>query len=166
MTKKPIKFEDRPYRPCVGIMLVNEANGIFVGSRVDTPGENWQMPQGGIDKGETPREAALRELEEEVGTNQAEIIAESADWHAYDIPPALSDRIWKGKYRGQTQRWFLMRFLGKDEDIVLDRHVREFSDWRWTPIDQLVDHIVPFKRDIYEKVITEFAPLLSTSKNT
>lgn len=155
-----METDQRPYRPCVGIMLINGDNAVFVGNRIDTPGENWQMPQGGIDKGESPREAAMRELEEEVGTAKAEILAESAHWHSYDIPGNISTSLWKGRFRGQTQRWFLMRFLGSDSDIVLDRHEREFSKWRWLPADQLVDHIVPFKRDIYQKVVAEFGPLI------
>ena len=152
--------DDRPYRRCVGIMLVNASGAVFVGSRIDTPGEHWQMPQGGIDKDETPRAAAMRELEEETGTAQAEILAESAHWYSYDIPSALAGRLWKGRYRGQTQRWFLMRFTGADRDIVLDRHAPEFSHWRWMPIGRLVEYIVPFKRDIYEKVVAEFRPIV------
>ncbi len=139
-------------------MLVNDAGAVFVGNRIDTPGDHWQMPQGGIDEGETPEEAAWRELREEVGTDKAEIIAESASWHAYDLPPSLSRRVWKGRYRGQTQKWFALRFLGTDADIDLTRHKPEFSEWRWVALDRLVDLIVPFKRAIYARVADEFRP--------
>lgn len=155
------KQEDsRPYRPCVGLMLVNRDGKVFVGNRIDTPGEHWQMPQGGIDKGEEPHEAALRELAEEIGTNKARILAEASEWHAYDLPADLSRKIWKGKYRGQTQKWFLLHFEGEDADIRLDAHQQEFSAWKWAPLDRLQEMIVPFKREIYAKVIEEFAPII------
>lgn len=147
------------YRPCVGVMLLNAEGLVFVGSRIDTPGENWQMPQGGIDEGETPREAALRELEEEVGTGEADIIAESAQWYSYDLPLEIAQRIWRGRYRGQTQRWFAMRFRGQDSDIRLDRHKAEFSAWQWVPMDRLPALITPFKRAVYRDVVQEFAHL-------
>lgn len=155
--------DTRPYRRCVGVMLINGDGHVFVGNRIDTPGEHWQMPQGGIDKGEEPRDAALRELEEETGTDAAKVIAESAHWHAYDIPAPISRRLWKGRFRGQTQRWFLLRFLGSDSDIDLNRHQPEFAQWRWAPARTLVDNIVPFKRDIYRKVVDEFLPLIEGS---
>lgn len=148
--------DDRPYRPCVGLMLINERGDVFVGNRIDTPGPHWQMPQGGIDDGETAEVAAMRELEEEIGTGNARILAESKDWYSYDLPQELSRRIWKGKYKGQKQKWFLMAFEGQDTDIRLDAHYAEFSDWQWTPFDQLTDLIVPFKRDTYAKVTGEF----------
>ncbi|MTI10343.1 RNA pyrophosphohydrolase [Curvivirga aplysinae] len=148
--------DDRPYRPCVGLMLINDRGDVFVGDRIDTPGAHWQMPQGGIDDGETAEVAALRELEEEIGTAKARILAESEDWYAYDLPKDLSRKIWKGRYRGQKQKWFLLAFEGDDGDIRLDAHYQEFSDWQWAPFDELTDLIVPFKRDTYEKVTTEF----------
>jgi putative (di)nucleoside polyphosphate hydrolase len=149
--------DTRPYRQCVGVMLFNSSGLVFVGDRIDTEAKNWQMPQGGIDDGETPRAAALRELEEETGTRKAEIIAESARWINYDLPPDLSERVWGGEYRGQTQRWFAMRFTGVDGDIQLDRHKPEFSDWRWVPMRDLAGLIIPFKRAVYAEVVREFA---------
>jgi putative (di)nucleoside polyphosphate hydrolase len=154
--------DPRPYRPCVGLMLVNRRGAVFVGNRIDTPGDHWQMPQGGVDEGETPQEAALRELGEEVGLapDLVEVLAESRDWHAYDLPAGLSRRVWKGRYRGQTQKWFALRFLGEDSDIDLTAHTPEFSAWQWASLDRLPDLIVPFKRDIYLQVVEEFRPLI------
>lgn len=151
---------DLPYRPCAGIMLVNAENKVFVARRIDTPGDHWQMPQGGIDKGEDPRAAAARELVEEIGTDRAEIIAETADWVLYDLPDALIGKVWKGRYRGQKQKWFLMRFTGTDADIDIATDHPEFDAWKWVDLDQVVGLIVPFKRDVYEQVVGEFAPLL------
>ncbi|MGC2855014.1 RNA pyrophosphohydrolase [Novispirillum sp. DQ9] len=151
---------DLPYRPCAGIMLVNDAGQVFVARRIDTPGDHWQMPQGGIDKGEDPRAAARRELLEEIGTDRAEIIAETADWLLYDLPDHLVGKVWKGRYRGQTQKWFLMRFTGSDADIDINTGHPEFDAWKWIDLDQVVEAIVPFKRDVYAKVVAEFAPLL------
>ena len=141
-------------------MLLNRRGEAFVGNRIDMTGDNWQMPQGGIDKDESPREAALRELEEEVGTRKADIVAESAHWYRYDFPDLVSHRIWDGRYRGQTQRWFAMRFTGEDTDITLGRHEAEFSAWRWVALPCLEALIVPFKREVYRQVIREFAHLV------
>jgi len=154
--------DPRPYRPCVGLMLVNDCGAVFVGNRIDTPGDHWQMPQGGVDEGETPREAALRELGEEVGLapDQVEVLGESREWHAYDLPPGLSRRVWKGRYRGQTQKWFALRFLGRDSDIDIAAHTPEFSAWQWASLDRLPELIVPFKREIYLRVVDEFRPLI------
>ena len=140
-------------------MLIGPDGRVWVGNRIDTPGEHWQMPQGGIDEGESPREAALRELHEEIGTDAAEIIAEHPDWLKYDLPPELSTRIWGGRYRGQMQRWFALRFTGRDEDIRIDGHNPEFESWKWEDIDRLPDLAVGFKRDIYEQVVAAFRPL-------
>lgn len=147
------------YRPCVGIMLVNRQGLVFVGQRRDTPGA-WQMPQGGIDPGERPQAAAIREMREEIGTDRAEVVAESAHWHRYEVPARVSTRLWRGRYRGQTQRWFLLRFTGEDADIDLDRHTPEFDAWQWAAPDRLIDLIVPFKRDVYARVLDEFRPLI------
>jgi putative (di)nucleoside polyphosphate hydrolase len=147
------------YRPCVGLMLFRDGGLVFVGQRTDAIGA-WQMPQGGIDEGETPREAALRELHEEVGTDKATIVAESRDWHYYDLPPALAARMWGGRYRGQRQKWFALRFLGSDADINVATAHPEFSAWKWAHIDELLDLIVPFKRDVYSAVVAELAPVV------
>jgi putative (di)nucleoside polyphosphate hydrolase len=119
-----------PYRPCVGVMLINPAGRVFVGQRRDTP-DAWQMPQGGIDRGETPRVAALREMEEEIGTAAAEIVAETQDWLRYDLPPDLLGRVWGGRYRGQKQKWVAARFTGTDADIDLATAHPEFDAWQW-----------------------------------
>jgi putative (di)nucleoside polyphosphate hydrolase len=147
---------NRPYRPCVGIMLINEDNQVFVAQRLDHPSNAWQMPQGGIDPGEDPKVAAFRELKEEIGTNQASVIAVASRQYKYDIPQTLNKRLWQGRYKGQTQLWFLMRFEGKDEDINLDTDHPEFSAWRWAPMDELLDLIVHFKREVYVQVLKEF----------
>ena len=144
---------DLPYRPCVGIMLFNRDGKVFVGKRIDQTVEGWQMPQGGIDKGETPRQAALRELLEEVGTDQAEIIAEMDDWVTYDLPAHLVGVAFKGKYRGQRQKWFALRFTGQDSEIDLTAHEPEFSSFQWVSLDALPELIVPFKRETYKAVI-------------
>ena len=151
--------DPRPYRPCVGVMLLNTRGHVFVGNRIDMLGENWQMPQGGIDEGETPRDAALRELEEEAGTRKAEIIAESLEWFSYDLPEVVSRQRWGGRFRGQTQRWFVMRFIGEDREIRLNRHKAEFSAWRWVPMGDLERLIAPLKRGVYRRVICEFSYL-------
>ena len=152
---------NKPYRPCVGIMLVNRDGRVFVAKRSDIPGDHWQMPQGGIDEGETPRQAALRELVEEIGTDKAEIVAESSHWRDYDLPPELDGKAWGGRWRGQTQKWFLMRFLGGDGDIRLDgHHAPEFTEWRWADMPDVPRKIVDFKRPVYEAVVAEFAPLV------
>jgi putative (di)nucleoside polyphosphate hydrolase len=151
----------KPYRRGVGIMLLGPARRIFVGRRIDTPGA-WQMPQGGIDKGETPREAALRELHEEVGTGKAEILVETQDWLTYELPGDLHLQAWGGRYRGQQQKWFAMRFLGTDSDIRLDAHEPEFDAWKWVTRDELLRDIVPFKRQLYEDALKEFAPLFAS----
>lgn len=147
---------DLPYRPCAGIMLVNRDWKVFVGQRLDQRVEAWQMPQGGIDKGEAPAAAALRELCEETGTDKAEIIAESRDWIKYDLPEHLQGKVWKGRYRGQTQKWFLLRFTGDDSDINIATEHPEFMAWRWARLSELVDFAIAFKRDSYREVVAEF----------
>lgn len=151
-----------PYRPCAGIMLLNDARHVFVGQRLDNALDAWQMPQGGIDKGEDAQAAAFRELTEETGIapHLAEVIARSEREHFYDLPPHLLGQMWGGKFRGQRQTWFLMRFLGRDSDIDITTHTQEFRAWRWAAPDQLVDLIVPFKRELYANVVAEFAPHL------
>jgi putative (di)nucleoside polyphosphate hydrolase len=150
---------DLPYRPCVGIMLFNKDGKVFVGKRIDQTVEGWQMPQGGIDTGETPRQAALRELLEEVGTDKADIIAEMDDWVTYDLPEHLVGVAFKGKYKGQRQKWFALRFTGQDGDIDLTAHEPEFSAFQWVSLETLPGLIVPFKRKIYKAVIAAFQNL-------
>lgn len=144
-----------PYRPGVGVMLLNAAGLVFVGQRLDSRLDAWQMPQGGIDKGEDPLPAAFRELEEETGVapHLAEVIAETPDWHYYDLPGELLGKLWKGRYGGQRQKWFAMRFLGADSDVDIATAHPEFSHWRWAEVAELVDMAVPFKRDLYRDVI-------------
>lgn len=156
----PASIRDLPYRPCVGVMLLDRRNRVFVGQRIDTRAEAWQMPQGGIDEGEDPAAAALRELDEEIGTDKAEILAESRGWLTYDLPPELVPKVWKGRFRGQTQKWFAMRFLGEDADIDIETEDPEFAAWRWIEPRDLPRLIVPFKRRLYEEVLAEFAGLL------
>jgi putative (di)nucleoside polyphosphate hydrolase len=150
-----------PYRPCAGMMLLNARGEIFVGKRIDQTVEAWQMPQGGIDEGEDPAVAALRELEEEIGTRNVEIVGEYPGWLNYDLPDHLIGLKWDGRYRGQTQKWFAMRFLGDDREIDLRTRHEEFSEWKWVGADQLLKMIVPFKRPIYELVFAEFAGLIA-----
>jgi putative (di)nucleoside polyphosphate hydrolase len=151
---------DARYRPNVGIMLVNKKRKVFVARRIDMPVESWQMPQGGIDEGEEPRAAALRELKEEIGTNKAEILAESRGWFRYDVPAEITKKLWRGRWKGQRQKWFLMRFRGKDDDIDLETDHPEFSDWRWVEPRLLPELIVPFKRQTYVEVLNEFLPVI------
>jgi putative (di)nucleoside polyphosphate hydrolase len=146
---------DKPYRRGVGIVLLNARGQVFVAERIDTKGA-WQMPQGGIDKNETPRAAAMRELAEETGTAKAKIIATSRSWLRYDLPADLAKRIWKGKYRGQEQKWFLMKFTGRDEDIDIATGNPEFAAWKWLKFEDLPKVIVGFKRDIYVQVVAAF----------
>ena len=140
-------------------MLFNRDGKVFVGKRIDQTVEGWQMPQGGIDRGEAPRQAALRELLEEVGTDKAEIIAEMDDWVTYDLPEHLVGVAFKGKYKGQRQKWFALRFTGQDGDIDLTAHEPEFSAFQWVSLEALPGLIVPFKRDIYKAVIAAFQNL-------
>ena len=151
-----LRHEDLPYRPCVGIMLVNHEGLVFVGRRIDQTIEGWQMPQGGIDDGETPLQAGLRELKEEVGTDKAEYLAEMHEWLSYDLPQHLLGVALHGRYRGQRQKWIALRFTGKDEDINIRTSEPEFGSWKWLALEALPRLIVPFKRDTYTKVIAAF----------
>ncbi len=165
MTPPPIDKSALPYRPCVGIMLANREGQVFVGRRTDqsvAEPDAWQMPQGGIDPGEEADVAVLRELGEETGiaAGLVDIIARSARDYAYDLPDELIGRIWGGRYRGQQQRWFLLRFKGVDSDVNIATSHPEFNAWQWVAPGQLVDLIVPFKRALYRQVVEEFTPLL------
>ena len=147
-----------PYRPCVGITLINAKGEIFAGQRLDATVAAWQMPQGGIDDGEKPREAAYRELWEETGVtaDKVEFLSKTADWVTYDLPPELLGKVWGGKYRGQKQKWFLFRFTGSDADIRIDSEHPEFARWRWFGAAEMVASIVPFKRAVYAEVFAAF----------
>ncbi len=149
------------YRPCVGIMLANRAGLVFAGQRLDSNLDAWQMPQGGIDPDEDPLKAAYRELEEETGVHNSLTQHEASltDWLRYDLPEELHG-LWGGRYRGQMQQWFLLRFLGSDDQINIDTAHREFSEWRWTTTEQLMESVVPFKRHVYRTVIDKFEHLL------
>jgi len=150
-------MNDLPYRPCVGIMLLNSDGHIFTAERIDMPGA-WQMPQGGVDKGEALQEAALRELEEEISvpSSAVTILGQTRDWITYDLPAHLIGKVWRGKYRGQKQHWFLMRFEGNNKHINLETKHPEFGRWKWSDRQELVAEIVPFKRHVYDAVVAEF----------
>lgn len=162
------RFEDLPYRPCVGLMVLNRDGLAFVGRRRNGPEHVddthvWQMPQGGVDEGEDPYPAALRELYEETSIRSVEKIGEIADWLYYDIPRDIVGQAWKGRYRGQKQKWYAFRFTGEEGEIDIanpgDGHDPEFVAWRWEKVENLPGLIIPFKRGVYERVIAAFAPL-------
>jgi putative (di)nucleoside polyphosphate hydrolase len=161
-------FELLPYRPCVGLMVLNRAGRVFIGRRIEGAEHVddihvWQMPQGGVDPGEEVWPAALRELREETNIHSVEKLGEIAEWLTYDIPRDIVGQAWKGKYRGQRQKWFALRFTGNDSEIDIANpaggHEPEFSDWRWEPMQNLPALIIPFKRPLYERVVAEFAAL-------
>lgn len=156
----PAEIAKLPYRPGVGILLANAKGQVFVAQRIDNPGPAWQMPQGGIDKGEEPLAAAWREMKEEIGTDRARYLGESKDWLQYDLPVELVPQIWKGRYRGQKQKWYAFRFTGTDRDIDIETEHPEFSAWRWADLAELPDLIVPFKRQLYLDIVAEFRTLL------
>ncbi|SNB64621.1 putative (di)nucleoside polyphosphate hydrolase [Arboricoccus pini] len=147
------------YRPCVGIFLLDQADRVFVGRRADLRQEAWQLPQGGIDPGETPDQAGLREMFEEIGTNKARLLKKSRVWRSYDLPADLAARMWKGRYKGQTQLWIAYRFEGSEADIDLAGTHPEFAAHRWVDPEQLVALTVPFKRGVYGAVLDEFREL-------
>lgn len=167
MTENRRTASGLPYRPCVGILLINRQGLVWVGKRTEGGGDEdvptfpWQLPQGGIDKGETPQDAVMRELWEEVGTQKAEIVHEAAEWFYYDLPPEVLARKRKNTWGGQKQKYFGLKFLGKDSDVDLEVHHPEFVDWRWAKLEEIPELIVPFKRDVYEQVVEEFAPVVA-----
>ena len=160
-------MSELPYRPCVGVMLIDARGLVFVGQRLDGAASGaaaaWQMPQGGIDEGEKPREAALRELTEETGVTPdlVEVLAKTEDWLTYDLPPELLGKVWGGKYRGQKQKWFLMRFKGTDDQVKIEQPHQEFARWQWLAADEMLAAIVPFKRAVYDEVVKAFRPHLA-----
>ena len=171
MAKKQVDPETLPYRPCVGMLVLNRQNLVWVGHRIAEPdGEMagsphlWQMPQGGIDKGEDPLPAARRELYEETGMESVELIAEAPEWINYDLPSHLVGIVWKGKYRGQTQKWFAFRFVGDSREIRLNPppsgHKAEFDGWDWRSMDDLSGLVVPFKKKVYDEVVAAFRHLV------
>lgn len=168
------EFAGLPYRPCVGLMLVNAHGQVFVGRRIDErAGEAWQMPQGGIDEGEGAEAAAVRELYEETGIAPSSLrpLGQTPEWLTYDLPPELLKRSWQGRYRGQAQKWFAFGFLGTDDEIDVvspggGAHKPEFDAWRWAPFSDLTGLVVPFKRPVYEAVVTTFAPLSTWARAT
>ncbi len=161
-------MKELPLRACVGIMLLDKTNKVWIGRRIAKPHDDpnqfvWQMPQGGIDKEEEPEGAALRELEEETGITSVTILKQSDHWYSYELPAELRGKALKGKYRGQTQKWFAMRFNGQEEEINIGEkpsQKAEFDKWRWSAWDPLPDLIVPFKRGVYQRVLAEFSELL------
>jgi putative (di)nucleoside polyphosphate hydrolase len=158
-------YDSLPYRPCVGLMVLNRAGRVFIGRRLDGPehvdaAHDWQMPQGGVDSDEDTWRAALRELYEETNIRSVERLGEIEDWLSYDIPRAIAGRAWKGKYRGQRQKWYALRFTGDESEIDITcpgGHKQEFAEWRWEPMKNLPALIIPFKRPVYERVVEEFA---------
>ena len=153
---------DLPYRPCVGVTLINPSGLIWAGRRLDSTAAAWQMPQGGIDEDEKPRAAALRELEEETGIKPTSVkfLAKTHHWLTYDLPPELLGKVWGGKYRGQRQKWFLFRFDGDDAEVDIAKEHPEFAEWRWIGTEEMLAAIVPFKRDVYAQVIQSFRAYL------
>lgn len=149
-----------PFRQGVGMMIIDKKNRVFVGKRVDSKSNGWQMPQGGIDLGETPSAAALREMEEEIGSCKGYVIAESKRWYSYRIPAFLVPRLWGGQYCGQRQKWFLIRFTGDDSDININTEHPEFNQWKWVDFNELLSDIIPFKLKLYKQVVNEFKELL------
>ena len=145
-----------PYRPCAGIFLINDQGRVFVAARIDQPSHYWQMPQGGIDEGESPLEAAFREMKEEIGTNNAKLLAETKDWINYDLPAPMIGKIWGGRYRGQSQKWFAFRYLGSDQEIDIETEHPEFSEWQWIDPSELLNYCIEFKQETYRRVLNEF----------
>ena len=156
-----IPINERPYRPCVGLMVFNNVGEVFSGQRLDNPNDAWQLPQGGIDDGENPIEAAFRELEEETSIKNVELIQELDGFISYELPKKLLGIIWKGRYRGQRQKWFVMRFLGADDEINIKTHNPEFLDWKWIDLEKITDVVVEFKLEVYKEVKRKVKAILN-----
>jgi putative (di)nucleoside polyphosphate hydrolase len=156
-----VDIADLPYRPCVGVIVLNADGHVLTGQRIDTQGDAWQMPQGGVEKGEEPYRAALREMREETGLTEDKVafLRATEDWVTYDLPADLVGKLWKGRYRGQKQLWFAFRFLGTDADVNIATPEPEFRAWRWASPTQVINDIVPFKRDLYADLMDQFADL-------
>ena len=159
------KVRKKTYRSGVGLILLNNKAEVFIGKRLDSIVEAWQMPQGGIDKGETALQSLLRESREEIGTDNIKIIEESKSWYRYDLPTDLQDKLWGGKYYGQEQKWFLAQYLGTDEEININTKKPEFIDWKWISFDQLSSVIVNFKQQLYKNLELEFGPIVKKLEN-
>lgn len=155
-------MQESKYRKCVGIVLFNDERKVLVGKRRDYSSEAWQLPQGGVDEGESYENALYREMTEEIGTDKAEIIAELPDLLRYDLPPELQGKLWGGEYKGQEQQWFLMHFKGNEDDINIHTEEPEFVAYRWVELPQCIDLIVEFKRDVYKKLIEHFTPIIDS----
>jgi len=154
-------YKKLDYRLGVGLMIINKSKKIFVAKRIDSKTPfSWQMPQGGIDIGETPSKAAMREMEEEIGCGYGQILAETKHWYCYDLPPRLIHKMWDGQYKGQKQKWFLVRFTGEDKDINLQTEKPEFEKWKWVRHSQLMNIVIPFKKHLYQAVLNEFIHFL------
>jgi len=160
MEKSHSNYSKLPYRKGVGMMILNNEGKVFLGKRLDSKYEAWQMPQGGIDDAETPSKAVKREMFEEIGCDLGEIVAETRRWYSYDIPEFLAGKLWGGKYKGQKQKWFLIKFTGNDSDINIHTHHPEFREWCWADPKDLPQLIVPFKKILYDAVLEEFVPLI------
>jgi putative (di)nucleoside polyphosphate hydrolase len=159
LSPPPPPRNDALYRPSVGIALFSREGLVLIAERLDHPG-SWQLPQGGIDEGEDPEIAVFREMEEELGTKNARVLKTMEEWLYYEIPAHTAKKIWKGQYVGQRQKWIALEFLGQDKDIRLDAHDHpEFSAWKWVPLDNLLEYVVAFKRDVYAEVIKAFSEL-------
>ena len=156
------KYADLPYRRGVGVMILNSVKKVFVGKRIDTKNNAWQMPQGGIDEDETLLEAGVRELFEETNIQNIEILAETKNWLYYDLPEFLIGRLWGGKYRGQKQKWLLIKFTGNDEEININKSNQEFKQWKWIEVEELPEVVVAFKKQLYTSIVKEFASIIST----
>lgn len=161
MTKRSSQSE---YRLGVGVMLINTQGQVLVGKRIDTESDGWQMPQGGIDANESPEQAALRELEEEIGVVCVELLAATKNWLSYDFPPDLQVKLWDGNFRGQKQKWFLCRFLGENHEININTKNPEFSEWQWVDIEKIISLAIDFKIHLYSQIVEEFKPLISNSQ--